>query len=376
MGTQAESRRPQRAWGVAVAAATLSATLASTGTFLAVQATQSSSPVVAEAPASSYQAAPASLGTMEDWTAIADRVSPSVVSIAASSNRGAGAGSGVIWDQDGHVVTNAHVVAGATQVQVTLADGRIFDAEIVGSDASTDMAVLALQDAPEDLTPISIGDDQGLVVGDPVMAVGNPLGLAGTVTTGIVSALDRPVTTQSSEPDPASAQAVVTNAIQTSAPINPGNSGGALVDADGALVGINSAIASLSGSQETAGSIGIGFAIPVGKASAVAEQLIAGEAVSHAFLGVQLGDTTVEVDGTRLAAAEVAGVEQDSPAKAAGLQQSDAIVAVNGDAVDGSLSLVAQVRERSAGDSVTLDYVRDGVRQSVDVQLEARPDQS
>src|SRR5699024_11073041 len=164
------------------------------------------------------------------------------------------------WDTEGHVVTNAHVVGTAEQVQVVLSDGRRYAASVVGQDPSSDLAVLALENAPAELEPVAVGDDGALAVGDPVMAIGNPLGLSGTVTTGIVSALDRPVTTRATGTTPGGdpvATEVVTNAIQTSAAINPGNSGGALVNAAGELVGINSSIAALpAAGASQAGSIG------------------------------------------------------------------------------------------------------------------------
>ncbi|MDQ3383704.1 MAG: trypsin-like peptidase domain-containing protein, partial [Actinomycetota bacterium] len=199
-------------WAEIGAVGLLSAVLATGGTFAVVQATTGDDgPVVEEAGGvqQPLTASNASLGTVDDWAAVAQGVSPSVVSISVESARGDGAGSGVVWDDQGHIVTNAHVVAGSRAVQVTLADGRGYQASVVGADPSTDLALLQLTDGPEDLTPITVGDDESLAVGDPVMAIGNPLGLSGTVTTGIVSALDRPVTTQSSEADPEQGSAVV-----------------------------------------------------------------------------------------------------------------------------------------------------------------------
>jgi putative serine protease PepD len=352
----------------------LSALLASGGTYAAVVAAKED-PVVIEAETSGparTSASHVSLGVVEDWTDVAEKVTPSVVAISVVGNAGSGSGSGVVWDTEGHVVTNAHVVAGARLVEVTLSDGRTYEADVVGADAATDLAVLSLRNAPDDLQPIEVGDDEELVVGAPVMAVGNPLGLSGTVTTGIVSALDRPVTTEGSD---GGRTPVVTNAIQTSAPINPGNSGGALVDASGRLVGINSAIASLSsGLGGQSGNIGIGFAIPVGKVVTAAEQLIEDGRVQHAFLGVSLDDARAEVDGAKLSAAGITRVEPGSPAADAGLREGDAIVEIDGERVDSALALVAQVRERTTGDEVRLVYVRDGERHEVTVTLDARPD--
>ena len=378
-------------WTQVTAVGLLSAILASGGTYAVIQATTDQQPVVVESSAtpgasSTAAASPASYSPTTDWGGVAANVSPSVVSIGVESSAGSGAGSGVVWDTDGHIVTNAHVVAGAQKVQVTLADGRSYAADVAGSDPATDLAVLTLTDPPSDLHPISVGDDSGLAVGDPVMAIGNPLGLSGTVTTGIVSALDRPVTTEAAgneqtQPGQAQpgqlqqAQPVVTNAIQTSAAINPGNSGGALVDTQGALIGINSSIASLSSSLGgQAGNIGIGFAIPVGEVSNIVGQLIQNGTAEHSFLGVGLSDATAEVDGATLYAAGISQVEDGSPAAGAGLQKDDVITKIDGERVNDSLALVAQVRQRAAGDKVVLTYLRGETEHEVSVTLEARAD--
>ncbi|MGL5930682.1 MAG: trypsin-like peptidase domain-containing protein [Dermatophilaceae bacterium] len=316
-------------------------------------------------------------GSAPDWSATAAAVSPSVVAIAASSGRAGGEGSGVVIDDRGHIVTNNHVVAGSREITVTLSDGRTYPATITGTDPSTDLAVLSVADAPDDLRPIALGDSEALEVGAPVMAVGNPLGLAGTVTTGIVSALDRPVTTQGEgqQDGPpgggSSAEPVVTNAIQTSAAINPGNSGGALVNASGQLVGINSSIATL-GSSGQSGNIGIGFAIPVNEVRSISEQLIADGSASHAYLGVTPEDGTAD-DGTATrAGARVASVEAGTPAEEAGLQVGDVVVAVDDERVDSAESLIAQIRERSAEERVTLTVIRDGRSSEIQATLAVR----
>jgi putative serine protease PepD len=358
----------------------LSAVLATGGTYGILSAGQDG-PVVTSAGGQSVEgdqaqpnATTASYESSETWDAVAGQVTPSVVSIQVQTAGGGGEGSGVVWDSEGHIVTNAHVVAGGERVRVTLSDGRSYPAEITGTDASTDLAVLRLQDGPADLSPIAIGEDSDLTVGDPVMAIGNPLGLSGTVTTGIVSALDRPVSTQPlQQGDPSSA--AVTNAIQTSAAINPGNSGGALVDARGRLVGINSSIASLpnaSGGQS--GSIGIGFAIPMTSATGIVKQLIEEGVAEHAFLGVGLTGGEAEVDGAILTGAEVTQVEPGSPAAGADLAQGDLITAIDGERVGSATALVAQVRERRTGAETEIEYVRDGSRESVTVTLDTRPD--
>lgn len=326
----------------------------------------------ASEPAAEPGAVAASAGG--DWSATAAQVAPSVVSISVRTSQGGGAGSGVIIDEQGHVVTNHHVIAGATeggQILVTLADERVFEASVLGSDQASDLAVLEIADAPADLTPIEVADSDELVVGEPVMAVGNPLGLSGTVTTGIVSALDRPVTAGSAEPSASGAQEpVVTNAIQTSAAINPGNSGGALVDANGQLVGINSSIAALG---PESGNIGIGFAITSQQMKSVVDQILETGTVQHSLLGASVADVVVEVDGAERWAAGVADVAPDGPAAEAGVQEGDGIIAIDDEAVDSALSLIAQIRERPVGTEVTLTIARDGQPQEVTATLAARP---
>ena len=253
---------------------------------------------------------------------------------------------------------------------MTLTDGRLYEATIVGLDPSTDLAVVQIVDPPEDLVPATLGDSDAVTVGAPVMAVGNPLGLANTVTTGIVSALDRPVSASSSEITSAG-DVVVTNAIQIDAAINPGNSGGPLFDAQGRVIGITSSIATLSSGGQS-GSIGLGFAIPVNLAREVGEQLIDSGAAEHAFLGVSLSDGTATADGVTRRGAVIEDVTAGSPAEGAELQVGDTIVAIDGDAVGGSESLTAYVRERQAGDETELTVVRDGEAITVTVTLAAR----
>jgi putative serine protease PepD len=313
--------------------------------------------------------APVSGSTAEnpDWQAVASAVQASVVAIQVTTSSGGAEGSGVIVDTDGHIVTNNHVVSGAQddKVQVTLTDGRIFTADVVGTDPTTDLAVIQITDAPDDLTPASLGDSTDVTVGDPVMAVGNPLGLANTVTTGIVSALDRPVSTTEN----GSNESVVTNAIQIDAAINPGNSGGPLFDAQGRVIGITSSIATTSSQS---GSIGLGFAIPVNLADMVAQQLIADGTAEHAFLGVGLSDGTATADGVTRSGAQVESVTSGSPAAEAGVQKGDVIVAIDGKAVAGAESLTGYVRAQASGDQVALTLVRDGASQEVDVTLAVR----
>ncbi|MFC6420638.1 S1C family serine protease [Ornithinimicrobium tianjinense] len=376
--------RQRRRFGDVAVASVLAAALASGGTYAAVRAADDGSTVSssstsdeASGTSASNQGTTVALTGEKDWRSIATEVTPSVVSIDTAGAQGEGAGSGVVWDDQGHVVTNAHVVEGAQQLRVVLSDGRAYPATVVGTDVSSDLAVVKLDTVPDGLTPIKVGDDELLAVGDPVMAVGNPLGLSGTVTTGIVSALDRPVTTQGSgNASGMSGAPVVTNAIQTSAAINPGNSGGALLNGAGELVGINSSIAALpSAGQSQAGSIGIGFAIPATKVRLIADQLISTGTAQHAFLGVTLGDGEAETDGATLSGAEVGQVEPSSPAEQAGLQAGDLIIGIDGESVSSATALVGQVRERGTGDEVTIDYVRQGQREEVTVTLAARPDE-
>lgn len=303
-----------------------------------------------------------------DWTATAAAIKNAVVAIRVEGSNKQGQGSGVIIDAKGHIVTNNHVVSGAGQgakLSVTIGD-KTYSAKVVGTDPSTDLAVLKLENPPSNLTVASWGDSSKLKVGQPVMAVGNPLGLSDTVTTGIVSALNRPVTTQAvndnnvddtnfnSQRD---SDVVVTSAIQTNAAINPGNSGGALVDSSGALVGITSSIASLASngsSSGQSGNIGIGFAIPSTQVKSVVEQLIANGTVKHPQLGIRASNGT---SGTQLGA-KVEDVTQGSAAAQAGLQKGDLITAIDGTPVVGSESLVAQVRSYEVGKEVTLKVLR------------------
>ncbi|WP_240322598.1 S1C family serine protease [Austwickia chelonae] len=348
-------------------AATLAAVLASGGTW-ALLRSSAGIPRTGESARQVEQTDP----NNPNWTATAKAVTSSVVSIQVSSGSRSGDGSGVIIDDKGRVVTNNHVVmAGGESAKITVAldDKRVYAAEVVGTDPATDLAVLQINEAPKDLRPVSLGDDTKLRVGDPVMAVGNPLGLAGTVTTGIVSALNRPVTTRDKPTAPGSANPVpvVTNAIQTSAAINPGNSGGALVNGAGQLVGINSSIASLS---QSSGNIGIGFAIPVNEVKSVADQLINHGKARHAFLGVTLDDKVVPDGNDQRAAAKIQQVTPGSAAEKASIRAGDAVVAVDSEVVDGRLSLQAQIRERKAGDQVTLTIIREGKRQDIRVTLD------
>jgi len=392
--TPAPKAKPNRGLGQMTAVAILAAALASGGTYAATRyatPTPSSSPVATtQSNGSTSPQVIQGNASAPDWTATAKAVAPSVVSIAVTSGQTGGQGSGVVIDNQGHILTNNHVATGAgadATISVTLNDGRTYDAKIVGTDPSTDLAVLLLNNPPSDLVPMSIGDSSQVVVGQPVMAIGNPLGLSGTVTTGIVSALDRPVTTQAAESpqgqqgqlpgtqqQQTASDSVVTNAIQTSAAINPGNSGGALVTADGKLIGINSSIASLGSSAGSqSGNIGIGFAIPVNEAKSIADQLIATGTAQHAYIGVSAGDTTVTDGNSKRQAALVQSVSQGTPAAQAGLQAQDAVIAIDGKPIDSSEALVANIHEHKVGDTVTITVIRGSQKQDIKVTLAARP---
>lgn len=378
VGTTTVRSERRRLWlpVVGVSAATaLVASLATAGVFLAFQDDGSSSTRASDISAigqTSTDSVPVSGSTSDnpDWQAVSAAVSASVVAIQVTTSSGEAEGSGVIIDDAGHIVTNNHVVSGAQdgKVQVTLTDGRIFTADVVGTDATTDLAVVKIQDAPDDLSPAALGDSSDVKVGDPVMAVGNPLGLANTVTTGIVSALDRPVSTSES-----GSETVVTNAIQIDAAVNPGNSGGPLFDAQGRVVGITSSIATTSSQS---GSIGLGFAIPVNLATMISSQLIDDGTAEHAFLGLGLADGTATADGVTRAGALVKTVSSGSPAADAGIKADDVIVAIDGKAVAGAESLTGYVRAHASGDQVTLTLVRDGTSLDVDVTLATREETS
>ncbi len=322
---------------------------------------------------------PASNSSGTDWTDVAAAVSPAVVTIQTQGASSGGTGSGVIYDAQGDIVTNYHVIAsvlGGGQIQVTLADGRLYSAKVVGHDKTTDLAVIRLDNPPSNLTVARFASSANLEVGAPVMAIGAPLGLSNTVTTGIVSALNRPVEVSmdedsSSQDSQASSDLVVTNAIQIDASINPGNSGGPLFDASGAVIGINSSIKSLATSSDgQAGSIGLGFAIPSDLVVSVADQLIATGSASHGMLGVTVKAATTTVGSDTYVGAEVQDVSAGSGASAAGIRAGDVIVKVEGQEVTSPKQLIGYVRRYKAGDTVSMTIVRDGQTQDVSVRIQ------
>ena len=303
----------------------------------------------------------------EDTTlaeAVSAKALPSVVSISTTTQDGGGIGSGVILDTDGNILTNYHVVEGAQSIVVTLDDGTTYEAEIVGSDESSDLAVVRLSDFDASkITPIEIGDSDDLAVGEWVMAIGSPFGNEQSVSTGIVSALYRSTAMEST-----SGTTIYANMIQTDAAINPGNSGGALVNNEGKLIGINSIIESYSGSSS-----GVGFAIPVNYAINIANQIIDGQTPVHPYLGVTV--STVNALSARQQGlsvsegAQVQSVTEGGPAAEAGIQEGDIVTAIDGDAVTSADGLIIAMREHNVGDTVTLSILRDGASQDIEVTL-------
>ncbi|MCL1879100.1 MAG: trypsin-like peptidase domain-containing protein [Actinomycetia bacterium] len=274
-----------------------------------------------------------------------------------------GLGSGIVLTQDGYILTNYHVVQNGDQFMVRFDQDNQFKAEVVGTDPSSDLAILKVD--ATGLTPIEVADSAQVKVGEWVMALGSPFGLEKSVSTGIVSALFRSTTMNSSASGNPS---IYANMIQTDAAVNPGSSGGPLVNSEGKLIGVNTLISSSTGS-----SAGVGFAIPSNYAMNVAKQLMAGKTVEHAYLGVQM--STVDLansSGAQTSAksgAYIEAVMDDSPAKAAGLQKGDVIIKVGGTVVDSADGLIIEIRGRSVGDKVTLDIVRGDKTQTVDVTL-------
>jgi putative serine protease PepD len=263
-------------------------------------------------------------------------------------------GSGFVYDTEGHVITNQHVVDGAETVTVTFANGKEYSARVVGGDPSTDIAVIDVDAPASELKPLRLADSSAVEVGDGVVAIGSPYGLEQTVTAGIVSAVNRQITSPNSF--------AIDDAIQTDAAINHGNSGGPLLDMDGDVVGVNSQIESESG-----GNVGIGFAVPSNTVAKIADALIADGSVEHAYLGVAIDDT----EGAE--GATLAEVRSGTPAAEAGLQQGDVVTEFDGESVDSADELRRLVDAKSPGDKVELTIERDGDTQTVEVTLGTRP---
>ena len=299
---------------------------------------------------------------------IAARVLPSVVSIntRSASGRG-GTGSGFVFDSNGYILTNNHVIAGVANgngaIRVTLNNGDVYSASIIGRDASYDLAIIKI--SATNLPALEFGDSDKVAVGDSVIAIGSPLGLSGTVTLGIISAKDRPVTAG----DSGSGSSFI-NALQTDAAINPGNSGGPLVDATGAVIGVNSAIATLSsGLGSQTGSIGLGFAIPINQARKTAEQLIKNGKATYPIIGVSV-DMRSTSKGA-LVASKSTAVLPGGPAAKAGIKPGDLITEFAGRAINSAEELIVAVRSHDVGDSVLIKYTRAGKSYEVTLILTA-----
>ncbi|MBJ7505794.1 MAG: trypsin-like peptidase domain-containing protein [Candidatus Nanopelagicus sp.] len=296
--------------------------------------------------------------------ALAARVIPAVVSISVNGVTGSGTGSGFFFDSDGFILTNNHVIDAAARggtINVKLSDGKKYPAKLIGRDSSYDLAILKIDviAAPT----LQLGNSDQVQVGDAVIAIGSPLGLSGTVTSGIISSKNRAVTTGSGN-----GESSFINALQTDAAINPGNSGGPLVDATGAVVGVNSAIATL-GLTSQAGSIGLGFAIPINQAKKTAEQLIATGSATYPIMGISV-DSRFTGSGA-LITIEGVGITPGGPADKAGLKEGDLIIEFNGAEVENSDELIVMIRSKSVGDKVTIKYQRNNIVRQTTVTLAA-----
>ena len=323
-------------------------------------------------PASSSQASTEAGVPACSAAEVARRELPSVVTVQVAADGAGGTGSGEVIDAEGHILTNNHVIAAAAAggtITVVFSNGRTEPATIVGRDPQTDVAVLRVADA-SGLVPIRFGSSQKLQVGEPVIALGAPLGLASTVTAGIVSALDRSINVPSDN----GTTAILVAAIQTDAAINPGNSGGALVNCAGDLVGVPSAGATVPNPQggSSAGSIGIGFAIPSDFARKIADEIIAHGSVTHGFFGLTVATVGGEQPGSPPAGLYVTSVIPGGPAEAAGIRAGDLITEVAGEpATSAEQLLIATLRHRP-GDVVQLTYLRQGTKQQAQVTLGSR----
>ncbi|MFB6780195.1 S1C family serine protease [Streptomyces sp. NPDC056352] len=300
---------------------------------------------------------------------------PSVVTINAQSGDGeGGTGTGFVYDKEGHILTNNHVVASAAnsgQLTATFSNGKKYDAEVVGRAQGYDVAVLKLKNAPSGLAPLALGNSDQVAVGDSTIAIGAPFGLSNTVTTGIISAKNRPVASG----DGSGGSNSYMSALQTDASINPGNSGGPLLDARGAVIGINSAIQSTgSSAQSQAGSIGLGFAIPINQAKNVAQQLIKTGQPVYPVIGatVSMDERTGGAVISDQGSGGTPAVSPDGPAARAGLKGGDVITKFNDSVIDSGPTLIGEIWTHKPGDKVTLTYKRDGKVSTAEVTLGQR----
>ncbi|GAA4371219.1 S1C family serine protease [Agromyces bauzanensis] len=402
--------KPRRV-GLGVAAAIVAAALigGASGAGITALVTANDSPASTGGSESAQNIVVNDTDSVNQITAVAAKASPSVVTISVSGSQAGGTGSGIILSEDGYVLTNTHVVTldGATGdpvIKVETSDGRLYDADLVGTDPLSDLAVIKLVDA-SDLTPLEFADSDELNVGDTAIAIGAPLGLSGTVTNGIISALNRSIDVASSAapetpddqgdgegggdgsespfdfffdlPDPEGGQSQQPSAdagrvslpvIQTDAAINPGNSGGALVDSEGRLIGVNVAILSTGGSTTQAGNIGVGFAVPSNLAERIADEIIEDGSATHGLLGATV--TAAESDETStIVGALISEMTPGGAAEQAGLQAGDVVTGFNGVPITDQTDLTAQVRALAGGASAEITFTRDGESQTVDVTL-------
>lgn len=412
-GATAEQPAPkQRRVGLGVAAAIVAAALigGASGAGITTLLTSNQSPSANESAGDAQNIVVNDTDSVNQITAVAAKASPSVVTISVVGGQNGGTGSGIILSEDGYVLTNTHVVTldGATgdpTIQVKTNDGHLYDAELVGTDPLSDLAVIKLVDA-SGLTPLEFADSDKLNVGDTAIAIGAPLGLAGTVTNGIVSALNRsidvassaaPETPDDSEqgdggegdgsedpfdfffdlPDPdggeqqqqsAASGQVALPVIQTDAAINPGNSGGALLDSEGRLIGVNVAILSAGGATSEAGNIGVGFAVPSNLAERIASEIIENGSATHGLLGATV--TSAEADGeSDTVGALISEVSAGGAAEQAGLAAGDVVTKFNGVPITDQTDLTAQVRAMPGGATAEITFTRDGESQTLDVTL-------
>jgi putative serine protease PepD len=368
-------RLPSRSLGIAAALVAAVALGAGGGVAAFAVASSPTKTIVRQVTVTNSQ--PAAAGSALSVSALYERVHKGVVTIKVSTQGGQALGSGFVIDNAGHIVTNAHVVDGASSISVEFPDGSTYDAELVGADASTDVAVVKVTAPSSELSPLQLGDSSAVQVGDGVVAIGSPLGLDETVTSGIVSALHRTITSPNNF--------AISDAIQTDAAINHGNSGGPLLDLEGQVIGINSQIQSDSGGND-----GIGFAVPSNTVKSVVSQLLATGKVEHAYLGVGIA-TITDALASELglpAGVEVTQVTPGGPADDAGLKAADSaatvggqqfptggdvITAVDGNKVTTSDELQSAIGAKKPGDTVSITYSRDGSQHSVQVTLGTRP---
>lgn len=381
-GRRRRTRRSRSTAGLLAGVAALALVFTAVGAAVGVRVGDDRHNSSALAQSAPLQTAPvvASNGTTS-IEAVAASVQPSVVSISERTRQLAGTGSGFVVDSSkGYILTNNHVVSAAAggngTLTVTTNDGRKASATVVGRDPTADVAVIQVKLGG--LTQARIGDSKSLKVGQTVVAFGSPLGLQGSVTSGIVSALDRPVSTQDANDTTGTGTDATIDAIQTDAAINPGNSGGPLVDANGDVVGVNSAIASVSGSspggQQQSGNIGVGFSIPIDEAKDVADQIIATGHAVHPIIGVGIATGSTDPTASDSQGATVARVQAGGPADKAGILQGDVITGVDGKQVtDPDATVVAIRANHKVGDKISLTYLRNGQEHTTTLTLAASP---